>query len=72
MKYWTIVTPDDDEASSPIYETLSEDEIVKGYWTYWSTRMIAKYGEEEFNKRFSKRECIDDWAIIHGAWESDE
>ena len=72
MRYWTIVTPDNDEDSTPIYETLSEDEIIEQYWDYWSGRMITKYGEEEFQKNWSKQDCIDDWTILHWAWESKE
>lgn len=70
MRYWTIVTPTSGEDSTPIYETLSDDEIIEQYWDYWSSRMIAKYGLEEFEKNWSKKECIEDWVIIHWAWES--
>jgi len=70
MRYWTIVTPDNDEASTPIYETLSEDDILEQYWDYWSSKMIAKYGEETFFKNWSTQDCIDDWTILHWAWES--
>lgn len=70
MKYWTIVTPTNANDSTPIYETLSEDEIIKQYWEYWSSRMINKYGEEEFKKNWSIKECIEDWVTIHWAWES--
>lgn len=70
MRYWTIVAPDED--GIPIYETLSEDEILEQYWDYWSGRMIEKYGEEEFQKNWSKQDCIDDWCILHWSWESKE
>lgn len=71
MRYWTIVTPDNDENSTPIYETLSDDEILEQYYPYWSSKMIDKYGEEEFKKNWCKLDCIDDWVAIHWAVESD-
>lgn len=72
MKYWTIVSPNDSDDSTPFYETLSEDEIIAQYWDYWSNQMIAKYGAEEFEKNWSKKECIEDWVTIHWAIESTE
>jgi len=72
MRYWTIVTPADTKSCTPIYETLSETEILEQYWDYWSSRMIAKYGEDEFHRTWSKQDCIDDWCIIHWAWESND
>jgi hypothetical protein len=72
MRYWTIVTPTSAEDNTTIYETLSDDEIIEQYWDYWSSRMIAKYGGEEFQKSWcNKQDCIDDWVAIHWAVESD-
>jgi hypothetical protein len=64
VKYWTIVSPSDNDGT-PFYETLSEDEIIDQYWNHWSERMIAKYGVEEFEKNWCKRDCIDDWVVVH-------
>lgn len=69
MKYWSIVLPSDNDGT-PFCETLSEDEIIDQYWDRWSERMIAKYGEEEFEKNWCKRDCIDDWVVVHWAIES--
>jgi hypothetical protein len=71
MRYWTIATPHP-ETDEPVYETLSEDEILEQYYPYWSGKMIEKYGLEEFNKTWSKKECIEDWVTIHWAWKSSE
>ena len=38
MKYWTIVFPG--EFGQHVQETWSEDQIIKAYYTYWSTKMI--------------------------------
>jgi len=68
MKYWSMSYPDDD--GNDMVETLSEDEIIAQYYPYWSGRMIEKYGQEEFDKTWSKKECIEDWVVVHWAWES--
>ena len=68
VKYWTIVYPD--EHNNAIYETFSEDEIIAQYWNYWYGRMCAKFGKEHVDTNYSRRECIEDWCIVHWAWES--
>ena len=68
MKYWTICYPGDSQ--EVVYETLSEADIIQQYWPYWSSKMIDKYGEEEFKKQWSEKECIEDWVTIHWAWAS--
>jgi hypothetical protein len=32
--------------------------------------MIHKYGREEFERNWSKIECIEDWVTVNWAWES--
>lgn len=66
MKYWTIVEPGDDD-STPVYSTLSEEEILKYYFDYWSSRMksIGK------NNEITPDNCIYDWCVVHWAWETD-
>lgn len=68
MKYWSMLYPDEND--NDVVETLSEDEIIAQYYPYWSGRMIEKYGQEEFDKTWSKKECIEDWVVVHWAWES--
>jgi hypothetical protein len=68
MKYWSMSYPDEND--NDVVETLSEDEIIAQYYPYWSGRMIEKYGQEEFDKTWSKKECIEDWVVVHWAWES--
>lgn len=66
MKYWTIVEPGDD-GSTPVYSTLSEEDILKEYFDYWSNRMksIGK------NNEITPDNCIYDWCVVHWAWETD-
>jgi len=68
MRYWTCVFPDD--KGEAIYETFSDDEIITIYYPYWSEKMIHKYGREEFERNWSKIECIEDWVTVNWAWES--
>lgn len=68
MKYWSISYPDEND--NDVVETLSEDEIIAQYYPYWSSRMIEKYGQKEFDEIWSKKECIEDWVVVHWAWES--
>jgi hypothetical protein len=69
MKYWSINYPGD--SGEDIVETLSEKEILEQYYPYWSGKMIEKYGQKEFEKTWSKQECIEDWVVVHWAWESE-
>lgn len=71
MKYWTIVEPGDDGVS-PVYETLSDQEILDQYWDYWYGRMCEKFGKDHVDATYTKQDCIDDWVVVHWAWESDD
>lgn len=71
MKYWTYVEPGDDGVS-PVYTTLSEQEILDQYWDYWYGKMCEKFGKEEVDTNWCKQDCIEDWVIIHWAWQSDD
>lgn len=52
--------------------TLSEEEILLEYFPYWYDRMCKKYGKEHVDENYSKEDCLDDWKIVHWAWESNE
>ena len=68
MKYWTIAYPN--EKDEDVVETLSEDEIIKQYWPYWYGRMCEKFGKEHVDATYTKKDCIDDWTVVHWAVES--
>jgi hypothetical protein len=65
-KYWTIVFPGD--CGQHVQETWSEDQIIKSYYTYWSTKMIQNVK----NAVLSRENCIHDWCVIHWAVETDQ
>jgi hypothetical protein len=69
MNYWTICYPN--EKDETVYETLSEEDILKQYWDYWYGKMCEKFGKEHVDANYSKQDCIDDWTILHWAWKSD-
>ena len=48
-------------------ETISAQEILDIYWEFWYDGMVAKYGEGHY--LITAQNCIDDWVIIHHAWE---
>lgn len=73
MKYYSYNEYDPD---SPLADhtggyvvTLSEEEILNQYWDYWYGRMCQKFGKDEVDDIYNKQDCIDDWVVVHWAWE---
>lgn len=52
--------------------TLSEDEVLDQYWSHWYFLMCKKFGKEHVDNNYSKSDCIDDWVIVHWAWEEED
>lgn len=46
--------------------TLSEEDIRREYYPYWSDAMIRKYGKEAFERDWSFEECLEDF--VAGQW----
>lgn len=44
---------------------LSEEEILRDYWPYWSEKMKSKGFTD-----LTKEDCLDDWIVVNWAWES--
>ena len=66
MKRWSITFPG--EFGQDVVETWTEDQIIESYYKYWSTKMI----ENNLNSEISRERCIEDWCVVHWAWESKE
>ena len=49
--------------------TVSEEEIRKDYYSYWYDRMCQKFGKDIVDKNYSFEDCLDDWVVVHWAWE---
>ena len=46
---------------------MTEEAILKFFWDYWKGQMDKKFGP---NHHLTTHEgCIDDWVIVHWAWE---
>lgn len=37
---------------------------------YWYNKMCQKFGKEHVDANYTKQDCIDDWVVVHWAWES--
>lgn len=64
MKYWTICYPDD---GRHVEETLSEPMILRDYFPYWAHKMA----QANQHALISTERCIEDWTVVHWAWETD-
>lgn len=53
----------------PVVITKSEKEIIDEYYDFWYDRMCKKFGKEHVDANYTKYDCIDDWVVIHWAWE---
>jgi hypothetical protein len=52
-----------------VITTLSEVEIHKSYWEYWYGKMCTKFGKDTVDKCYSSEDCLQDWTVVHWAWE---
>lgn len=69
MRYFSYNDYKTDPSIDPCVTTVSEDDIRKEYYPYWKGKMIEKFGEDYFNKNYSFEECIEDFCVVHWAWE---
>ena len=66
MKYWTISFPG--EYGQHVVETWSQEQILKSYYTYWNKKMFES-GNADL---VSEENCIQDWIVIHHAYETNQ
>lgn len=71
MRYFTYAEFVE-STEKPSFVTISEDDIRKEYYPFWYEKMCKKYGKEEVDKTWSFEECLEDWIIVHWAWEVDD
>lgn len=55
------------EGDNHFETTITEDEILETYFDYWAQNMV-KAGK---SKAISKEHCIEDFIVVHWAWEID-
>lgn len=62
MKYWTYVEYGKEGKEET--RTLSEAQIIKQFFPWWSKRMR----EADKGHLINHQNCIDDWVVINWAW----
>lgn len=50
--------------------TVSEEDIRKTYYPYWFKKMCDKFGQAQVQENYCFEDCLDDWIVVHWAWES--
>ena len=66
MKYYSY---DEYSEEGHVIITKSEQQIIDEYYHFWYDRMCKKFGKEHVDATYTKQDCIDDWIVIHLAWE---
>lgn len=68
MKRYRYVEPDENDQVKEVI--LSEDDILKEYWEFWSRKMAEKFGPDY--ELITTENCIEDWLVSHWAIEVKE
>lgn len=68
MKKYKYVEPDENDQVKEV--VLTEDEIIKEYWEFWSRKMTEKFGPD--HEDITTENCIFDWLVSHWAVEVKE
>lgn len=66
MKYYTISFPG--EHGQHVVETWSQEQILKSYYTYWNKKMFESGNADQV----SEENCIQDWIVVHYAYETNQ
>jgi len=69
MRYYSFAYPTEGD---DVVETRSEDDIRKEYYPYWYGKMCEKFGKEYVDANYCFEDCLDDWTVVHWAWEVTE
>jgi len=74
MRYFSYHEPVEsdeifDGSTAGVVMTVSEDWIRENYYPWWYEQMCRKFGKETVDTVYSFNECIEDWCVIHWAWE---
>lgn len=73
MRYFCYneLPPEDQSVNGDGYIiTLSEKEILEQYYPTWYRKMCKKFGQEYVDATYSFEDCLNDWCVLHWAWES--
>jgi len=74
VKYYRYIEPKDpkNEDWSAEIVTLSEQEILDYYWNCWYTNMCEKFGKDTVDREYTKNHCLNDWCVVHWAWQVED
>ena len=67
MKVYQYYEYQPDSDKKEILVEITEDEILESYWNYWNEKMVKKFGYG--HELITKENCIEDFIVIHWAWE---
>jgi hypothetical protein len=56
---------DDGDVVQDVVMNKTEEDILKDYWDYWSSRMKS-HGKPESD--INRENCIEDWIHVYWAW----
>lgn len=68
MKKYKYVEPDENDQVKEVI--LTEDDILKEYWEFWSRKMAEIHGSD--HEWITPENCIEDWLQVHWATEVKE
>jgi hypothetical protein len=63
VRTWKYVEPTAADDPTPIEVFVTEEEILRDFFPFWSAQMI-RVGKQEL---ISPENCIDDWVVVHWA-----
>jgi len=69
MRYYSF---NEFDSESGWVSTVSEEDIRRDYFPYWQKKMIDKFGENHYDTNYCFEDCLNDWIVVHWAWEVDD
>jgi len=68
MRKFRYIEPDENDQVKEII--LTEEDILRQCWEFWSRKMMEKYGPD--HEWITEKNCIEDWIVGHWASEITE
>ena len=76
MRYFSFNEYDSEsplaDESGGYVSTVSEEDIRRDYYPYWYGKMCEKFGKKHVDENYCFDDCLDDWQVVHWAWEVDQ
>lgn len=67
MRTWAYNEPDwgEDGEDLSTVRTMTDAQVLDFYFEHWKAQM-TRAGKQDF---ITEENCIEDWAVVHWAWE---